>query len=200
MYKSINKKNVYWIRHAESLSNIAESNQKIIDPSLTSLGYSQCEELKKYLQKNQIINTIDLIVVSPLNRTLETCKNIINDNIINSVEIISLDEIRERINHPCHKRHSILKKKLKYKYINFNKIKNNYDDMYNKFNGMEPETNVISRCEWFIKWLKARKEKNILVITHGNFLLPMFSNILNNITNIENKNFFSNCEIRKTII
>lgn len=69
--------------------------------------------------------------------------------------------------------------------------------MYNKFNGLEPKTNVVQRCEWFINWLKKRKEKNIMIITHGNFLLPMFSSVL---TNTEDKSFFSNCEYRKNIL
>lgn len=186
-----NKKNIYWIRHAEALSNISKTNYEIVDPGLTPLGYTQCEDLKKYLQSNKIIDLIDLIVVSPLERTLETCNKIINQY-HNSIPIISMDEIREHINHPCHKRKSISKKKLQYKFVNFNQIVDDSDLMYNKFNGNEPKSNVISRCEWFIKWLKNRREKNILVITHGNFLFPMF-----NLIDAENKNFFSNCEIRK---
>jgi broad specificity phosphatase PhoE len=195
MCKFNNQKNIYWVRHAEAQSNISEINYKIIDPGLTSLGYIQCEILKKYLESNKIIGYIDLVVVSPLERTLETCNRIIDHN--NSIPIISLDEIRERIDHPCHKRDLISKKKSQYKFINYNQIKNDYDFLYDKFNGNEPESNVKLRCKWFIDWLKNRKEKNILVITHGNFLFPMFADILSNVGNI---NFFSNCEIRKSNI
>lgn len=140
---------------------------------------------------------MNLIVVSPLERTLETCNKIINysNSNSNSIPIISLDEIREHIDHPCHKRKSISKKKSQYKFVNFNQIIDDDDLMYSKFAGNEPKSNVISRCEWFIGWLKNRKEKNILVITHGNFLFPMF-----NLIDAENKNFFSNCEIRKCIL
>jgi len=191
------KKTIYWIRHGESLSNVSESNYQIVDPSLTLKGLSQCEKLKKYLEINKIIEYIDLIVVSPLNRTLETCQNIINKKLHNNIKIISLDEIREHINYPCHKRISIEEKKKKYKFINFDKIYNNQDYMYNKFNGNESKKNVISRCEWFIDWLKNRNEKNIMVITHGNFLFPMFENIL---INVYDKTFFLNCELRKNIL
>ncbi len=197
MIKNINSKSLYWIRHGESLSNISESNYQIIDPCLTLKGYEQCELLKKKLETEKIIDNIDLIVVSPLNRTLETYSNIIDKNNVKNILTISLDEIRERIDHPCHKRISISEKKNKYKFVNFDKIKNNQDLMYTKFNGQEPKTHVIERCEWFVDWLKNRKEKNIMIITHGNFLLPMFSDIL---TGIDNKSFFSNCEIRKNIL
>lgn len=187
------KKNVYWVRHGESLSNVSKLGYEIVDPGLTPMGYTQCKELKKYLEFNKIIKDIDLIVVSPLERTLETCDKIINHNY--SIPIISLDEIREHIDYPCHKRKSISKKKSQYKFVNFNQITNDDDFMYLKFAGNEPKTNVNARCKWFVRWLKNRKEKNILVITHGNFLLPMFD-----IIDAENKNFFSNCEIRKTTI
>jgi broad specificity phosphatase PhoE len=193
----MNNKTLYWVRHGESLSNISESNYQIVDPCLTLKGYEQCELLKKKIEINKIIDNLDLIVVSPLNRTLETYYNIIDNKKYNNILTISLDEIREHIDNPCHKRISISEKKNKYKFVNFDKIKNNQDFMYNKFNGLEPKTNVIQRCEWFINWLKKRKEKNIMIITHGNFLLPMFSNVL---TNMENKSFFSNCELRKNIL
>jgi broad specificity phosphatase PhoE len=193
-------KNIYWIRHAESLSNVSESNYQIVDPGLTSNGFSQCEILKKNLQTNNMIDSIELIVVSPLNRTLENCSKILDKDFFcdnYNTPIISLDEIREHIDQPCHKREKIIKKKKKYKFVNFNYIKNDDDFMYKKLCGCESKSNVISRCTWFIEWLKNRKEKNIMVITHGNFLLPMFSNVLKN---IDNKSFFSNCEMRKTII
>lgn len=193
----MNIKTLYWIRHGESLSNISESNYKIVDPCLTLKGYEQCELLKKKLEIDKIIDDIDLIVVSPLHRTLETYDNIIEKKKYKNILTLSLDEIRERIDLPCHKRTLISEKKNKYKFINFDEIKNNHDLMYDKFNGMEPKNNVIQRCKWFINWLKNRKEKNIMIITHGNFLLPMFSDVL---TNVEDKSFFLNCELRKNIL
>lgn len=199
MEKLNDKKNIYWIRHAESLSNISELNYQMIDPGLTTNGYSQCKILKKYLQTNNIFDSIELIVVSSLNRTLETCGEILNKEFCNShvIPIISLDEIREHINQPCHKRDKIIKKKKKYNFVDFKYIMNDSDCMYMKFNGQESKSNVILRCKYFVKWLKTRKEKNIMVITHGNYLMPMFSDVLKNIVN---KSFFSNCEVRKTII
>lgn len=191
------KKNIYWIRHGESLSNISESNYSIVDPSLTSNGYLQCETLKKYIHSSKIIDNIDLIVVSPLNRTLQTYANIISPHTYTNIPTISLDEIREHINQPCHKRTTIREKKNLYKFVNFDKITDNQDNQYIKFNGLEPKSNLINRCKWFVSWLESRKEKNIMVITHGNFLLPMFTDVL---ANVDNKTFFANCEIRKSIL
>ncbi len=190
-----NDKIIYWIRHGESLSNTSELNSLIIDPSLTPKGISECESLKKYIKSNDIFNDIDLVVVSPLTRTLETCFNVF-DELIYKVNFISLDEIREQIDKPCHKRNKISNIKNKYKFIDFSNVIND-DIMYLKYKGLEPKSNVISRCKWFVKWLKNRKEKNIVVITHGNFLFPLFNEILKNVSN---KAFFINCEMRKYIL
>ena len=184
-------KNIYWIRHAESLSNTSELNSQIKDPKLTTKGIIECENLKKKLINEKILNSIDLIVVSPLTRTLETSYEIFHSSAYN-IPIISLDEIREQMDKPCHNRNVIINKKKKYPYINFSYMPNN-DIMYNKSRGNEKKEQVITRCKWFIRWLKNCKEKNIAVITHGNFLYPMFNDVLKNVLN---KTFFTNCEIR----
>jgi broad specificity phosphatase PhoE len=187
-----NKKIIYWIRHGESLSNISDLNHNIIDPDLTTNGKKQCQELKKKIKLDNIDYKIDLVVVSPLTRTLETCSNTFDD-LINKTKFICLEEIREHIDKPCHKRK---KKNIlvnKYKQIDFSNLEYDDDFLYNKYNGLETKTQVIDRCNKFIRWLKSRKEKNIAVITHGNFLYPMFNDVLKDISN---KTFFSNCELR----
>lgn len=191
-YKQNNKKNIHWVRHAESYSNTSELNYQIEDPGLTQIGITQCENLRKYIGSNNKFTDVELIVVSPLTRTLETCLNVFS-NFYYSIPIICREEIREYIDNPCHKRLNISKKIKKFGPIDFSNL-TEQDDLYTKFNGQEPKSNVISRCRQFIKWLKSRKESNIIVITHGNFLFPMFSDILVNQT--DNKTFFSNCEIR----
>ena len=186
------KKKIYWIRHGESLSNVSDLNHNIIDPDLTSNGMKQCEELKKKIQFDNLYNQIELIVVSPLTRSLETSKNIF-DKLIFKTKFICLEEIREHIDKPCHKRKkkNILIKK--YKFIDFSNLEHENDFLYENFNGLETKNEVINRCIKFIRWLKNRREKNIFVVTHGNFLYPMFNNVLKN---VHNKTFFSNCELR----
>lgn len=188
------KKIIHWIRHAESYSNTSELNYQIEDPGLTLKGISQCENLKKNIHMNNKFSDVELIVVSPLTRTLETCTNVFN-SFFYSIPVVCVEEIREHIDNPCHKRFNISKKINKFgsNPINFSTL-SEHDCMYKKFNGLEPKSNVINRCKWFVKWLKLRKESNIIVITHGNFLFPMFNDVLTLQT--DNKTFFSNCEIR----
>jgi broad specificity phosphatase PhoE len=190
------KKTIYWIRHAESFSNTSEGGWQIIDPGLTELGIVQCETLKKHISSEKILDNVDLILVSPLSRTLETCVKVFDDCFY-KIPILSIEEIREQMDKPCHKRKNISEKKNKFKPIDFSKL-DDYDKEFDKYNGSESKTNVIKRCKKFIAWLKNQKQTNIIVITHGNFLYPMFNEILEDINN--NKTFFSNCEIRKTFL
>ena len=214
MNKITNKNNQYdktihWIRHGESLSNISDSNSNIIDPGLTTNGLDQCEKLKSYVNKNsQIFGSIDLIIVSPLTRTLETYHNVFGSNTNNSnipvisvipvIPVISLDMVREQMDKPCHKRKTISKLKLKKQFdqIDFSNLPHD-DIMYEKVKGTETKSQVINRCNQFVQWLRARKEKNIIVVTHGNFLYPMFNDVLDLNPNLKiSKSFFSNCELR----
>ena len=195
-------KQIHWIRHAESYSNTSELNYQIVDPSLTPRGILQCEELKDKLKSSGIYDLVELIVVSPLTRALETYSYTLGE-LGYLVKTICIEELREKIDLPCHKRKSIgqKSKNLKFKYVDFSQIKSNEDVLYDKFGGLEPKTHLIERTNNFVKWLKKRKEKNIIVITHGNFLYPLFNEVLELDKNINYKNtitktFFSNCEIR----
>ena len=187
-----NNKKIYWIRHGESFSNISDVNHNIIDPDLTNLGINQCFNLKNKMISDNLYEKIDLVVVSPLSRSLQTCSNIF-DNIMNQVNFICVEEIREHINKPCHKRKKKAELKNKYKFIDFSNIAYENDYLYDKYNCNEPKSEVIKRCDKFIKWLKCRKEKNIVVISHGNYLFPMFNDVLKD---SQNKTFFTNCELR----
>lgn len=59
------------IRHAQALHN-ATSDWSIHDPPLSKLGEEQCKELQESLKNSQIANQVELIVISPMRRTLQT--------------------------------------------------------------------------------------------------------------------------------
>ncbi|KAF2280954.1 phosphoglycerate mutase-like protein [Westerdykella ornata] len=61
------------IRHAQALHNIA-SDYTLHDPPLSKLGEQQCTELAESLKKEKIAQDVELIVVSPMRRTLQTMK------------------------------------------------------------------------------------------------------------------------------
>ena len=99
-------KEIYLIKNCHSLDNLNYEkygpetflDPHFIDTRLTSLGHKQC-----YILKNKLSNkNIDLILVSPLYRSLETSYNIFGNNI----NTICLDELKEYPNsgYTCNKR------------------------------------------------------------------------------------------------
>lgn len=59
------------IRHAQALHNV-DKDYDIPDPPLSELGLEQCEELHDNLQRLPLADRVELIVVSPMRRTLQT--------------------------------------------------------------------------------------------------------------------------------
>ena len=65
-------------RHAEALHNeafkvrgrVAYTDPQFLDPELTELGKQQCLELKPQVMER--LHSMELVVVSPLRRTLQT--------------------------------------------------------------------------------------------------------------------------------
>lgn len=181
----MDKKKLYCIRHGESLHNILypiigeDAYIKNRDTPLTHLGTIQSLNLSNSWDE---IKNIELIIVSPLIRTLETCKNIFINN--KNIPIIALDYLLE---HPlgihyCNYRKNIKILKKLYNNVNFDEI---VFDEYNWKNQKESEEELNDRISNLKIWLKNRKENNIAIIGHNSF----FKKLLN----INNDNFLNHC-------
>lgn len=63
---------VILIRHGEALHN-ASQNYEIHDPCLSELGVQQCKKLETQLREHcKVANDVDVIITSPMIRTIET--------------------------------------------------------------------------------------------------------------------------------
>ena len=80
--------NLYVVRHGETIWNVEKKVQGITDIPLTDKGRKEAFELQ------ELINTlnIDVVISSPLTRTRETAKILVN----NSLPINTDDRIKER--------------------------------------------------------------------------------------------------------
>jgi len=164
-------KSLYLIRHGHSLHN--ELFHKIgvqafripltIDSPLTQEGHLQSIELGQSWQSKK---DIELVLVSPLTRTLETCMNIFGDT---EIPIISQEFLRE---YPigedtCNKRSSLTLLKNKFPKIDF-KLDIDQDTLWRedyKENMIELE----QRLDKMITYLQKRPEKNIAIVGHSSF-------------------------------
>ena len=164
-------KNLYLIRHGHSLHN--ELFHKIgveafripetIDSPLTNEGQLQSIELGQSWPKKR---EIELVLVSPLTRTLDTAMNIFGDT---DIPMISEEFLRE---YPigedtCNKRSSLTLLKNKYSRVDFNLI-SDVDTLWSS-DYRETIDELEQRLDEMVKYLQNRKEKNIAIVGHSSF-------------------------------
>ena len=98
--EKLSKKNIYYIRHAESEHNVLESKYSYIefekwniyDPKLSPNGIEQMNYIKTKLKGNPI--HFDSLFISPLTRAMQTYE-LIAKEINDDAEIIVTDFVRE---------------------------------------------------------------------------------------------------------
>ena len=164
-------KNLYLIRHGHSLHN--ELFHKIgvkafripetIDSPLTNEGHLQSIELGNNWPKKR---EIDLVLVSPLTRTLDTAMNIFGDT---DIPMVSEEFLRE---YPigedtCNKRSSLTHLKNKYPKIEFN-LETDLDTLWTS-DYRETIDELEQRLDKMVKYLQNRKEKNIAIVGHSSY-------------------------------
>ena len=164
-------KNLYLIRHGHSLHN--ELFHKIgvkafripqtIDAPLTNEGHLQSIELGQSWPKKR---EIELVLVSPLTRTLDTAMNIFGDT---DIPMISEEFLRE---YPigedtCNKRSSLTLLKNKYPRIDFNLISDGDTLWTSEYR--ETIDELEQRLDKMVKYLQNRKEINIAIVGHSSY-------------------------------
>ena len=178
-------KNLYLIRHGQSLHN--ELFHKIgvkafripatIDAPLTNEGHLQSIELGQSWQNK---NEIELVLVSPLTRTLDTAMNIFGDT---DIPMVSEEFLRE---YPigedtCNKRSSLTLLKNKYPRIDFNLI-SDQDTLWTS-EYRETIDELEQRLDKMVKYLQNRKEINIAIVGHSSYFGQFKDNHISYIEN-----------------
>jgi len=180
------QKLIYFIRHglAKHNENFKKYGEKtffdpnFIDTKLIPEGINQSNKLSSSWKE---IYNIDLVLVSPLYRTLETA-NIIFNNI--SVPIISLENLREYPmgEQTCNKRSNKDILLRDFPNINFDDIKDNNDTLWDPYNTESIES-LDNRINEIKKYIKNREEENICIISHTIFIEKMKDNTISLIEN-----------------
>lgn len=178
---------IHFIRHAQGQHNLAIRNDpynwhlgtNLLDPVLTITGMMQCEEFAR--NTAQRLNNAQLVVVSPMNRTIQTATHTL-PQLVNRVQWIALESVREQVGtHSCDQRMPLSWHRANYRHVNFDGITFDSDMLktaYQRHESSEPSGHVIQRCLEFIKWLSNRPEQEIVVVSHYNFLFHLFAYVL----------------------
>jgi len=164
-------KQVYCIRHGIAEHNVLfhEIGEKaymtIEDSNLTDKGIIESTILgENWISKNNI----ELVIVSPLTRTIQTAKNIFKNT---NVKMFAFDELKEYpgsyelINHRKDKRELVLQH---HPYINF-KFLSEKDNLWHDTN-IESMESLEKRIVKMKDFILSRKENNIAIVSHSSYL------------------------------
>jgi len=174
------KKKIYLIRHAESEANAAidlDNPTFYYDARITTFGKKKAIETREKLKQIKF----DLMVSSPLSRTLQTFSIIFPNPIFNT---LVLPLAREHLGHSCDVgRHpKILQKE--FPNFDFSSIKNywwnNDIPIEEKLIKQESLKELDIRVEKFKLWINSREENTIAVVSHGTFISRITNFFLNN--------------------
>ena len=179
---------LYCIRHGLAEHNINYSKYGLstfydpnyVDTSLIPEGFQQAIELRNNWKQ---LNSIELVIVSPLKRTLQTAVELFKEH---PVPMISLECSRE---YPmglqtCNKRSPRESLKSKYPHINFDDLQTNYDEMW--FPHREETIDELNlRIEKLKQFIIDRPETNIALIGHSSFIGQMKDNHIRYLENNE---------------
>jgi len=198
LHEPRNTKRLQLIRHGEALHNklAREKGPEVYldpiltDPSLTEMGVGQAKSLHGKLKST------DLLIVSPLERTMETALHIFDafEDHAKLPIALALDEIREVSGkHYPDKRQAISSKKSRFPTINFSHIKEDEDTLWITEH-REPRPQVSARVTEFLQFLWTRPEHHITVVSHHGLLDCMYELLTGSGFQ------FANCEVREVIL
>nr|XP_043615387.1 phosphoglycerate mutase-like protein isoform X2 [Erigeron canadensis] len=235
LYPLHRSKTIHLVRHAQGIHNVAGEkdhsaymSEELFDAHLTPLGWQQVDNLRKHVHASGISKKIELVVVSPLLRTMQTAVGAFggegstdrNDvsplmveytgdsnhpaiSSLNCPPFIAVELCREHLGvHPCDRRRSVTEYKTMFPAIDFSLIENDGDVLWTS-KTREKNEEVAARGVKFMKWLLTREEKEIAVVTHSGFLfhtLCAYGDDLHPTLKKEMTKHFNNCELRSVVI
>ncbi|TXG52619.1 hypothetical protein EZV62_021788 [Acer yangbiense] len=210
---------LHLVRHGQGIHNVEGEkgnhvllSDEFFDAHLSPLGRQQVDNLRKQVQSCGLAKKIDLVITSPMSRTLQTAVGVFGSeghsmtvkeengakSTLNSPPIVAVELCRERMGlHPCDKRGSISEYQSNFPAIDF-KLAKSEDDILWKADTRETMKEVTDRGKKFIEWLWTRQEKEIAVVSHGIFLQEILHTLVNDPS--MNTTRFQNCEIRSVVI
>lgn len=174
---------IVWIRHAETEQNKAMHEKRdttgIYDTKLTTEGYRVINEINAYVRKYNLLDGYD-VFCSPLSRTLETCRVMIEGT---ECQPLIDHRICERLNHTSciGQSKDILEKLYDWDFSRvpkhwwFRPEVNNYDNL----TVIEEDWDtLLERIELFYQDVTKNLTKKTLVVTHGGVIYRLFNSTL----------------------
>mmetsp|Transcript_138331 Transcript_138331/g.240524 ORF Transcript_138331/g.240524 Transcript_138331/m.240524 type:complete len:308 (-) Transcript_138331:318-1241(-) len=242
-------KKVHFIRHAEGYHNVETAKtgtnkclwrgdkpaqeHPLWDARLTPKGIQQAQELRAHLATRpsggRSFTAFDLVVVSPLTRTLETALHIFGrprtpglpafmdpglapegspeskmptEMRVPAPRILVREECRERWGeYVCDGRRPIREIIKEFPGFDFSEVEYDEDMFYE--DERESDPHCYERTVQFLEWLNKRPEKCIAVVTHSSFLRHLFGQFGDSLASDDKaslQRLAGNCELRSIVM
>eukprot|EP00246_Nothoceros_aenigmaticus_P001577 TRINITY_DN12078_c0_g1_i1.p1 TRINITY_DN12078_c0_g1~~TRINITY_DN12078_c0_g1_i1.p1 ORF type:complete len:287 (+),score=40.21 TRINITY_DN12078_c0_g1_i1:159-1019(+) len=235
MYPLHRCKVVYLVRHGQGFHNVAGEldhqqyqSEEHFDASLTGQGWKQVAALRKHVQEMGILDSLELVVTSPLTRTMQTASGVFgggdleSDNSepplmaegvgkakraaissVSSPPFVAVEWCREHLGvHPCDKRQTVREYRNLFPAIDFSEVETDKDTWW-KADVRETDDELYARARNLIRWLSERKQTRIAVVTHSSFLnhlVRLFGEGCAPVVKKELTGPFQNCEMRCVVL
>ncbi|KAL9572360.1 hypothetical protein ACKAV7_003561 [Fusarium commune] len=158
---------IHLVRHGQAVHNLGEANNVLPDPDLTPLGEEQARGL---LSKFPELANVDLIVSSPLRRTLQTTLLAFPSQLGPGLQIVALPEVQEVSDMNCDTGSdlSVIKAEFQQQPVDFGLVEPGWQIKEGKCAPIIGS--LMKRAEAARQWLSERPEREIVVVSHGGFL------------------------------
>eukprot|EP00239_Pterosperma_sp_CCMP1384_P005264 CAMPEP_0197861840 /NCGR_PEP_ID=MMETSP1438-20131217/38125_1 /TAXON_ID=1461541 /ORGANISM="Pterosperma sp., Strain CCMP1384" /LENGTH=227 /DNA_ID=CAMNT_0043479153 /DNA_START=216 /DNA_END=896 /DNA_ORIENTATION=- len=178
---------VHFVRHAQGTHNVSKGYRlpENHDALLTDVGVEQCRKLS---EQTVHLEGIELVVTSPLTRTIQTSIHSFPKHLEDGVKFLALEEVRETVNFLCDGRRTIGEIKADFPMIDYSVLQHDHDSVWKKyedaFGSQEEHTgyresddvkHMSERAIKFFAFLRSRPESEIGVVTHSCFLWTTFA-------------------------
>ncbi|KAG8503200.1 hypothetical protein CXB51_001200 [Gossypium anomalum] len=203
-------KTLHLVRHAQGVHNVegekdhaAYLSESLFDAHLTPLGWQQVDHLRKHVHETGLSKKIELVIVSPLLRTMQTAVGVFgSEGYKDGIDVppLMVENAGESnrpaissLNCPPFVAVELCREHL---------IASDEDNLW-EANSREKNEEVAVRGMKFLNWLWTRKEREIAIVTHSGFLyhtLSVFGNDCHPSVKSEICTHFANCELRSVVI
>ncbi|KAF5669676.1 histidine phosphatase superfamily clade-1 [Fusarium circinatum] len=188
-------KTIHLVRHGQAVHNLGEANNVLPDTDLTPLGQEQARSL---ISKHPELANVDLIVPSPLRRTLQTTLLAFSSELERGLQIVALPEVQEVSDMNCDTGSdlSVIKAEFQQQPVDFSLVEPGWEVKEGRW--APAIGSILERARAARQWLSERPESEIVVVTHGCFL-HFFTDDWVNSVNPDGTDW-ANAEVRSYII
>ncbi|KAF5562300.1 histidine phosphatase superfamily clade-1 [Fusarium phyllophilum] len=158
---------IHLVRHGQAVHNLGEANNVLPDPDLTPLGQEQARSL---ISKHPELANVDLIVSSPMRRTLQTTLLGFSAQLERGLQIVALPEVQEVSDMNCDTGSDlpVIKAEFQQQPVDFSLVELGWQVKEGKW--APAVGSIVERARAARQWLTERPESEIVVVTHGCFL------------------------------